>query len=306
MPVNVQSKVMTATEAVQRFVKPGAVIGMGGQNVGRIPMALTHEIVRQGIGGLTVMGCNLSISMDILVGTGLVKRTESGTGNLERFGTTFQWRRAIEAGKLQHRDYSHLAMVSRFLAGEMGLPFMPTKSLLGSDILNKHPDGAGGYVLMANPWGEHEPVALLPAASPDVAIIHAQRADELGNVMIEGFAAHDVEMVRAAKTTIVSCEELVSSEETRRRPELTAIPYLYVNAVVEQPFGGHPTSVYRAYDFDGDHLTHYQTCAREGGQKYQEYLERHVLGCSGFDDYLERVGGVKRLHALRQAMLRMM
>jgi acyl CoA:acetate/3-ketoacid CoA transferase alpha subunit len=306
LPVNTQYKVMTAREAVERFILPGAVLGMGGQNVGRIPMALTHEIARQKVGGLTIMGCNLSISMDILVGAGLVRRTESGTGNLERFGTTFQWRRAIEAGKLQHRDYSHLAMVSRFLAGEMGLPFMPTKSLLGSDILNKHPDGAEGYVLIDNPWGEHEPVALLPAARPDVAIIHAQRADELGNVMIEGFAAHDVEMVRAAKAAIVSCEEVVSSEETRRHPELTAIPYLYVNAVVEQPFGAHPTSVYRAYDFDSDHLTHYQACAREGGAKYADYLKRYVLGCESFEDYLERVGGVKRLHALRQAMLRMM
>ncbi|MBI4338560.1 MAG: CoA transferase subunit A [Chloroflexi bacterium] len=306
MPVNSQSKVMTAREAVARFVAPGCVLGMGGQNVGRIPMALTHEILRQGIGGLTILGCNLSIAMDLLVGAGLVRRTESGTGNLERFGTTFQWRRAIEAGVLQHRDYSHLAMVSRFLAGEMGLPFMPTKSLLGSDILNKHPDGGDGYVLMDNPWGEHEPVALLPAACPDVAIIHAQRADELGNVIIEGFAAHDVEMVRASRAAIVSCEEVVSSEETRRRPELTAIPYLYVSAVVEQPFGGHPTSVYRAYDFDSDHLTHYQACAREGGQMYQKYLERYVLGCDGFDDYLERIGGVKRLHALRQAMQGMM
>jgi len=304
--VNLQSKVMTAREAVKRFVFPGAVLGMGGQLIGRIPMALAHEIARQGIGGLTIMGCNLSISMDILVGAGLVQRTECGTGNLERFGTTFAWRRAIEAGKLVHRDYSHLAMVSRFLAGEMGLPFMPTKSLLGSDILNKHPDGAEGFALMNSPWGEHEPVVLLPAARPDVAIIHAQRADEMGNVMIEGFTAHDVEMARAAKATIVSCEELVSSEETRRRPELTAIPYLYVNAVVEQPFGSHPSSVYRSYDYDGDHITYYQACAREGGPKYQEYLERHVLGCQSFDDYLERIGGVKRLHALRQAMLRMM
>ena len=306
MPVNAQSKVMSAKEAVDRFIFPGAVIGMGGQNVGRIPMALTHEIVRQGVDGLTIMGCNLSIAMDILVGAGLVVRTESGTGNLERFGATFRWRHAIESGVLQHRDYSHLGMVSRFLAGEMGLPFMPTKSMLGSDILNKHADGHDGYVLIDNPWGEHEPVALLPAARPDVAIIHAQKADELGNVTIEGFTAHDVEMVRAAKAAIVSCEEVVSSEETRRHPELTAIPYLYVSAVVEQPFGSHPSSVYRCYDFDSEHITYYQTCAREGGQKYQEYLEQHILGCASFDDYLERVGGVKRLHALRQAMLRMM
>ena len=306
MGTPVDGKVMTARDAVQRFVSDGCSIGMGGQNLGRIPVALTHEIARQRKRRLTLLGCNLSIAMDILVGAELVIRTESGTGNLERFGTTFRWRFAIEEGRLEHRDYSHLAMVSRFLAGEMGLPFMPTKSLLGSDILLKHPDKEKGLVIIQNPWNPQEPVVLLPAATPDVAIIHVQRADEMGNVVIEGFASHELEMVRAARAVIVSCEELVSSEDTRRHPELTTIPYIHVSAVVEQPFGAHPTSVYRYYDFDGDHIDHYQSCAREGGQAYQEYLEHYVLGCETFEDYLERVGGVKKLHALRKAMLRMM
>src|SRR5712692_5763678 len=106
-------KVMTATEAVARFVHPGDILGMGGQNIGRCPMALTHEIVRQRIGGLTVVGCNLSLSMDQLAAAGLIRRTECGTGNLERFGTTFSWRRGIENGTIEIEDYSHLAMVSR-------------------------------------------------------------------------------------------------------------------------------------------------------------------------------------------------
>src|SRR5579885_2813752 len=130
-----RSKVMTAAEAVARFVRPGSTLGMGGQNVGRCPMALTHEIIQQRIGDLTVVGCNLSIAMDQLVGAGLVRRTVCGSGNLERFGTTLCWRRAVEEGAVEVVDYSHLAMVTRFLAGEMGVPFMPTRSLLGSDLL---------------------------------------------------------------------------------------------------------------------------------------------------------------------------
>lgn len=306
MSARLTNKIMSVKEAVERFVFDGAIVGMGGQSIARVPMAITHEIVRQEKRNLTIQGCNLAMSMDLLVGAGLVKRTESGTGNLERFGTTFQWRRAIETGQIQHRDYSHLAMVSRFMAGEMGLPFMPTKSLLGSDILNKHLDGADGYTIIENPWGEHEPVALLPAATPDVAIIHAQKVDELGNVMVQGFAVHDVEMVRAAKETIVTCEEVVSSEDTRRNPELTSIPYLYVSAVVEQPFGGHPTSVYRYYDYDGDHVDYYQTVAREGGERYQEYLHRYILDCESFKEYLEKIGGAQKTHSLHQAMLKMM
>ncbi len=299
-------KVMTARDAVQRFIFDGCSIGMGGQNLGRVPMALTHEIVRQGKQRLTLMGCNLSIGMDILVGAGLVSRTEAGTGNLERFGTTFRWRYAIEEGRLEHRDYSHLAMVSRFLAGEMGLPFMPIKSLLGSDILANHPESEKTAAIIENPWNPQEPVVLLPAATPDVAIIHVQRADEMGNVVIEGFAAHELEMVRAANAVIVSCDELTKSEDTRRSPERTTIPYIHISAVVEQPFGAHPTSVYRYYDFDGGHITDYQSCARVGGQAYQEYLDHYIRGCETFEDYLELVGGVKKLHGLRQAMLRML
>ncbi|MFH1757969.1 MAG: CoA transferase, partial [Pseudomonadota bacterium] len=101
------NKLMTAAEAVRRYVFDGATVGMGGQTIGRCAMALIHELVRQKKRNLTLVGCNLSINMDILVGAGLVGRTECGTGNLERFGPTFAWRKAIEEGKLVNEDYSH-------------------------------------------------------------------------------------------------------------------------------------------------------------------------------------------------------
>jgi acyl CoA:acetate/3-ketoacid CoA transferase alpha subunit len=122
-------KIMTAAEAVNRSRQGRRLSGYGKTTIGRCAMALIHEMVRQRKKNLTLVGCNLSVNMDILVGAGLVKRTECGTGNLERFGTTHAWRRFIEAGKLENEDYSHLGMVSRFLAGEMGLPFMPIRSL---------------------------------------------------------------------------------------------------------------------------------------------------------------------------------
>ena len=169
-----QNKVMTVREAVEKFVFDGATLGMGGQNVGRMAMAAIHEIVRQGKKNLTIYGCNLSINMDILVGAGLVKRCEAGTGNLEYFGTTFCFRRAIEQGIMEMEDYSHLGMISRLLAGEMGLPFMPTRSMLGSDMLTRQCKSTGKkYELLKDPWNPDEPVLLLPALRPDVALIHA-------------------------------------------------------------------------------------------------------------------------------------
>jgi acyl CoA:acetate/3-ketoacid CoA transferase alpha subunit len=307
MANSADNKVMTAREAVERFVFHGAVVGLGGQNVGRCAVAISHEIIRQEKKDLTLCGCNLSISMDLLVGAGLVKRCEAGTGNLERFGTTFCWRRAVEDGSVEMEDYSHLAMVSRFLAGEMGLPFMPTKSLLGSDMLTKKARSTEKkYETIDNPWNRGEKVVLLPALKPDVAIIHAQKADPMGNVIIEGFLAHDVEMVRASKHAIVCCEEIIPTEHIRNDPERTTIPYIYVSAVVKQPFGAHPTAAYRYYDYDSEHLTYYQKCAREGGKAYEAYLRGYVLGCDRFEDYLKKVGGPEKLTNLEKAMQEML
>ena len=297
------SKLMSASEAVSRFVFDGATIGMGGQSIGRCSMALAHEIVRQGKRDLTLVGCNLSLSMDIMVGAGLVKRTENGTGSLERFGTAFQWRYAIEQGLIEVDDYSHLGMASRFLAGSLGLPFMPSKSLLGTDILNKKSFQNGKpFEMIDNPWNPGEPVVLLPALTPDVSIIHAQKADEFGNVVIEGFTTQEPEMTRASNAVLVSCEELVSTDEIRRNPDRTTIPYIFVDAVVEQPWGAYPTSTYRYYEHDEDHLRLYQARARAGGEAYQEYLREYIYDCETFDDHLERAAGVKKLNKLRSIM----
>jgi hypothetical protein len=203
-------------------------------------------------------------------------------------------------------DFSHLAMVSRFLAGEMGLPFMPTKSLLGSDLLAYTSGGhKKKFEIVENPWNSGEPVVLLPAVNPDVSIVHVQRADPMGNLFIEGFSTHEPEMIRASGTVIVTCEELVSTEEARRHPERTTIPFLHVSAVVHQPWGAHPTSVHRYYDYDGEHIHHYQACARQGGQALRDYLDRYVSGCRTFEEYLERIGGSARLEGLRTSMQRM-
>ena len=298
------SKVMTAGEAVERYFFDGATVGMGGQSIGRNSMALAHEIIRQGVGNLTLVGCNLALSMDLLVGAGLVKRTESGTGNLERYGATLRWRRAIEAGELEVTDYSHLGMASRFLAGALGVPFMPSKSLLGTDILNKRRAGDDRpFELLDNPWNPGEPVVLLPACRPDVSIIHVQKADEMGNIIIDGFTTQEPEMARASRSVIVSCERLIDSDEVRRDPDRTTIPYIFVDAVVEQPWGAYPTSTYRYYEHDDEHLRDYQRRARAGGDDYRDYLRRFVYDCKDFDQFLERAAGPARLEELRNSML---
>ncbi len=298
-----REKIMTAAEAVRRFVFDGAIVGMGGQSIGRSPMCIYQEMIRQKKKELTLVGCNLSIAMDMMVGLGLVRRTELGTGNVERFGTTHCWRKAVEQGRLENEDYSHLAMVTRFLGGEMGLPFMPIQSLLGSDILNKKANGTEKkFEIIDNPWNRGEKVVLLPSLNPDVSIVHAQKADETGNIIIDGFLAHEPEMIRASKAVIVSCEEVISSDEIRRHPERTTIPYIYISAVVPQPWGAHPTSVYRQYQNDAEHMKEYQECARKGGDAFQGYIDKYIYSSPTFDEYLEKVGGLQKYNRLRQEM----
>ena len=305
--VSKKTKVMSLPEAVDRFIFDGAVVGVGGQNISRCSVAIVHEMIRQGKKDLTLTGCNLSIHMDLLVGAGLVKRCECGSGNLERFGATFQFRRAAEQKRIEIEDYDHLTMASRFLAGEMGIPFIPTKALLGSDILNySAPSTEKKYEIIDNPWNKGERVVLLPALTPDVSIVHVQRADEMGNVIIEGILSHEPEMIRASKATVVTCEEIISSEETRRNPDRTTIPYHFISAVVKQPYGAYPTSTYRYYSYDADHIRHYQGRARAGGEDYKRYLEKYVYGCETFEDYLEMVGGLKKLTQLRAEMEEML
>ncbi|MBI3974835.1 MAG: hypothetical protein HY334_00410 [Armatimonadetes bacterium] len=143
---------------------------------------------------------------------------------------------------------------------------------------------------------------LVPALQPDVSIVHVQRADPLGNIIIEGFATHEPEMIRASHRVIVSCEELISTDETRAHPERTTIPFLHVDAVVVQPYGAYPTSTYGYYDYDADHVGAYQEAAKAGPPAIDEYLQRYVWGCATFEESLRIAAGPDRLAALRRAM----
>ncbi len=305
--VSKEVKVMSAQEAVKKLVFAGAIIGMGGQNVSRCAVALAHEIIKQGKKDLTLTGCNLSIHMDLLVGAGLVKRCECGLGGQGRFGATYQFKQAIEEKRMEAEDFDHLTMVSRFLAGEMGIPFIPVRGLMGSDILNYQAASTKKkFEIINNPWNQGEKVTLVPAMEPDVTIVHVQKADDIGNILIQGIASHEPELIRASKATIVSCEEIISTEFFRNNSDYTTVPYHYIDAVVEQRFGAYPTATYGYYSFDADHINYYQQCARAGGEEYKKYLNKYVYGCETFDDLLEKCGGVKRLNHLQREMVRLM
>jgi glutaconate CoA-transferase subunit A len=284
-----RNKITNLAEAVASYVRDGSVLGIGGQNLSRCAVAIAHEIIRQRRRNLTLVGCNLSLHADMLVGAGAVRRIECGTANLERFGAAHQCRRAIEEQRVEIEDFDHLSMLSRFLAGEMGVPFMPVKSPLGTDLVHASaPSTTRKFHELQNPWRSDENVLLVPALHPDVSILHVHCADKLGNVIIDGMLHHEPEMVRASAATIVTCEKLVQSEEIRSGKYAVTLPYYCIDAVVVQPFGAYPTSTYGLYSYDETELRRYQRYALEDSIAFRSYLEEHVYGCASFDAYLDR------------------
>jgi acyl CoA:acetate/3-ketoacid CoA transferase alpha subunit len=260
-------------------------------------MAFAHEVIRQGKKKLTVSQCVGAIDADILVGAGAVERIIYGGGSRGRSGQHQCLNRAIESGTLAREELSSLSMTFRYLAGALGLPFIPIRSLVGSDILKElqevNPPVAGN---LKDPFTGEDWLVLKPLI-PDVTIAQVQVADEEGNAWLLGPRWDNEEQIKAAKQTIVITERLVSTEVIRREPDRTRVPGFRVSQVVHLPFSAHPSSVYQAYDFDKEHIKIYAEASKTP-QGLKEYLDKYVYGVKDHLEYLELVGGIKRLTEL--------
>ncbi len=305
-------KVMGLEEAVSRFVFDGAHLSIGGFTCNRNPMAAVYEIIRQRKKGFHLYAHSNGQGVDELVGAGCVARIEIAYAGTGRFAPTcIRFRKAVESGGIQFEDYSNYQMTLRFLAGAMGVPFLPTRSGLGTDILARwgfsEPMRAADprlpkkkLVVLENPfgdWAETERVVLVPAIRPDVTLLHVQKAAPDGTCRIAGLAFADVEQARAARHVVVTCEELVGPEDLRDEPERNQIPGVVVDAVVHVPYGAYPTACYRHYDYDPVFLSDYRTAATDEG-RWAEYLERWVFALR---DQAARIAAVgpERLSAIQ-------
>lgn len=286
------SKLKSLPEAAA-LVKDGDHLALSGFAISRNAVAFSHELIRQGRRDLTVSQAIVGLDADILVGAGCVKHLIYGGGSLDRFGLVDQINRAYEQKRITTESYSSLAVCFRYLAGALGVPFMPIKSLLGSDVLERL-RGSGAVHEMDDPFGG-ERVLLLKALQPDFMILQAQMADEDGNARVLGPLWDSKEAARAAKEVIVIAEELVPTEQIRQQPELTLVPGFRVAAVVPLKYGAHPTALFRCYDYDADHLRAYVSRSRKD---FDSYLRDFVLDRT-HDEYLERVGGASKLNELK-------
>lgn len=280
------NKRMSLREAISKFVFDGCSIafgGMGGEQV----VAPTYEIIRQGQTDLTLIGDSPCECGDLLIGTGQIKRIEVAWLAYAVAGVSQSYRRAIEKGiphSIEVFEFSNYTMGLRFLAGALGIPFMVTKSLMGSSIEKQN----DMIKVIDDPYSGQK-VALVPAANPDVAIVHVNRADDLGNAQLFGFSSNGENIARAAKRTIITCEEIVTTEEIRKTPTLTCIPQYCVDAVVEVPYCSHPWNMPYAYAYDIPfHMEMMSRIQTEDG--FKKWIEEWAYGCESHDDYCEKVG----------------
>src|SRR3954453_16223057 len=238
----------TLAEAIAT-VPDGGRIALGGNTLHRGPGAAVHEIVRQGKRGLEIVKTAGAYDVDLLCAAGCVAVVSAGFVGYETpFGMAQAYRRAVETGAVEAREHACATVIAGLRAAIQGVPFMPVAGLQGSDL-----PAARGFQRLVDPYSGAE-VYVVPALQPDIAIVHVQEADALGNARILGTRFEDVLMVQAAERVILTTERIVDGEDFARSPKKGAIPGFMVEAVVEAPGGAWPFSCTPFYDYDTNYL----------------------------------------------------
>lgn len=309
---NSANKVMDIETAVERFVFNGCHISIGGFTINRNPMAAVYTIIRQGIKNLHLYAHSNGQGVDELIGAGCVSRLEIAYGGSGRFAPTcIRFKTAVQQGTLLVEDYSNYQMTLRFAAGAMGVPFLPTRSGIGTDIIKRWGFSAdmraadkrlpGQKLTVCDnpfyPFGEAKKVVLVPAINPDITIIHAQQADSQGTVRIKGLTFADIEQAKAARHVIVTCEKIVAKEVLRADPDRNHLPFFNVDAVVEIPMGAYPTACFGHYDYDPVYLNDYRRYA-QNEESHRHYLDRYIMSVAHHKGLLTLMGE-KRLEKIK-------
>ncbi len=294
-----KDKTMSAKEAVSRFVQDGYFIASGGFGHVRVSMCIVYEIIRQGKRNLIMAGKTAVHDLDVLVGNECVNRVETAYSfGHEVRGLSPASRRMVETGRCKVvAETSNAGYQWRFLAGMMGVPFIPSRNLLGTDT------GKYSSIKVVRDPFSGKPVTLIPAAYPDAAFIHVHRCDKYGNSQIDGIMVEDFELARCARRLIITTEKIIDNEVIRAEPWRTVIPFYLVDAVVEQRYGSHPCELHGQYFFDEEHLAEWLSVSKTD-EGVKEYSQKYIFGVSDFDQYLEVCGGAKKLDFLtrREAM----
>ncbi|WIG61393.1 MAG: 3-oxoadipate CoA-transferase subunit A [Ktedonobacterales bacterium] len=288
-------KVLSMAEAIRRYVPDGSSVALGLALEPLIPFAAGHELIRQQRRDLTLIGPISDILFDQLIGAGCVGRVKAAwVGNVSE-GLGYNYRRATEQGiprGLEVEDYSNYSVGLALLAAALGVPYIPMRSLLGSDIARDHP-----AIRPAPSPLDGTPTLLVPALQPDVAIVHVQRADAEGRAHVWGGLGVCEEAALAARGVIYTAEEIVPSEVILSDPNRVLAPEMKTLAVVHAPGGAHPSPVQGYYNRDHAAFAEYHERSRTA-EDFAEWLREWVMGQPDRASYLAHLGD-ERWRSLR-------
>ena len=289
------SKLVSMRQAVDEHVPSGSSVLMGAELEQMIPFSAGHEIIRQGRRDLTLVGPISDILFDQMIGAGCVSRVMAAWVGNASSGVGYCFRRAVEhaiPNVIETVDYTNFTLAMALHAAALGVPFLPTYSALGSDLLKSN----GNLREFTSPVSEDRLIAVR-ALHPDVAIVPVQRADSSGNSHMWGNLGVAIDGARAARKVIVVAEEIVSPEVISSDPNRTLIPGFLVTAVVHEPWGAHPSPVQGYYGRDHAFFAEYHEQSRTQGD-FEHWLERWVSNVASRADYLKHLGDA-RITALR-------
>ncbi len=289
-----KDKVTTLRQAVA-MVKDGDVVALQNMATQAAPMALVRELIRQKKSGLGLVVLVGGMAVDWLATAGVIDRLVGAAVTMEQFGLCQQYRRAVEGGRIRVEELSESLLNARLGAGARNLPFLTTRGAIGTDLIALNPDN---LQLIEDPFGG-DAVLACRALVPDVALVHAHRADRFGNIQYEPTAIWpDIAiMPKAARRVLVTVEEIVDTDVLRRNPDRTILPGFIVDAVVEVPYGAHPTSFFPSYAYDAVFHRRWTEVARDDAQA-KDFIDRHVLRPANQQEYLETAGGAAALQRI--------
>jgi glutaconate CoA-transferase subunit A len=296
-------KFMTVTEAVSTLVQDRDYLAIGGFGSDRLPTAIMHEILRQKKQDLAMAGHTATHDFQILCAGNLTGRGRTIARvdiayvvGLEARGLSPHARRVMESGEVEFTEWSNYALAVRFRAAAMGLPFLPCRSMAGTDTFHH-----SAAKIITCPFTGVKLTAL-PALYPDVGVIHVHEADRFGNCRIRGTTVADFDLARASKKLIITCERLIPNDEIRQDPSRTIIPFYCVDAVCEVPYGSYPGNMPYEYFSDEKHIRHWLEAEKDMGT-YQEFVQKYIYGVRDFAEYIQLCGGLPRMQELRRQEL---
>ena len=294
---SLHEKVVTLDEAAG-LVNDGETVGIGGSTLSRTPMAMVWALIRARKSRLTCARGITSSEGDWLLASGCCERIMTSWFSQGIVWGVSKVMRHYTEGKLARFDeWSHMSIGLRYRAGAMGIPFMPSRSMIGSDVGKRVGDE---LKTMTCPFTGEE-IVLLPALNPDVALIHVQRCDAYGNAQLDGLQFMDIDMAMAATRVILTTERIVSNDQIRRTPDQTRIPFFTVEAVVEAPMGCAPHECYGLYEPFFSHLDAYaERTSKDPVEGCRQYLEEFYYAPKSWPDYLSKLGMEAVLDACRR------